>query len=272
MNHDMLVITGFACIITFILVALQGYRTYIAPFDSLKASLNFWRLRRCLKACYREKQPEMISVEYRRQFDLNNIELTYGEILLHSFYQNLKILQPKAHEIFYDIGSGSGKLVCSAAILFDIKRAVGIEIQNPLYEFSTKLLRKLKHLQRHNADWQTKLAKVQFHLGDMFALGFHDADIIFINATCFQLENWRQLEEMFIQLKPGTRIMMTTKYLNEPHFKMIHSLQYEMSWGYARVSIFKRTTFANNQFNDVIVPTTQLSQQPQAVTQAPTTA
>lgn len=253
MNQDVLLVMGFAVGILTILSTLQLYRTYIAPFDSLKESMNFWRLRRCLKACYRELQPDKISVDYRRKHALDNIELTYGEILLHSFYHNLKLLKPKANEIFYDIGSGSGKLVCSAAILFDIKQAVGIEIQTPLYEFATKLQRKLRHLQKKNLAWQDKLNRVQFHLGDMFSLGFQNADIIFINATCFQLEHWRQLEEMFIQLKPGTRIMMTTKYLNEPHFIMTHSQQYEMSWGYARVSIFKRTTFSDGKFNDAVV-------------------
>lgn len=241
MTADTLFVLRFAGMIVTILALTHTYRTYIAPFESLQTSYDFWRLRRCLKACYRRQNPCKISCDYRNQFKLNNVELTYGEILLHSFYQSMKIAQPREYEVFYDLGSGTGKLTCSAAILFNFKKIVGIEMQQPLHHFSTRMLRKLKALQKNNPEWQSRYDKVQLIEGDFLQHDISDADVIFINATCFQLETWRRLEEKFCQLKPGARILMTTKYLKEPYFKLLHTMSYEMSWGYARLSIFVRT-------------------------------
>src|SRR5438046_2754042 len=53
---------------------------------------------------------------------------TYGEILPESFLQMVQAAQPKEGEVFFDLGSGTGKPVFLAALAFPFSRAVGIEL------------------------------------------------------------------------------------------------------------------------------------------------
>jgi len=241
MDSDVLFVLQFSIGVGLLLSAAHAYRVYIAPFDSLRRSVEFWRLRRCFKKFYNIAELCQLSLTYREQQSLDNVEFTYGEILLHSFYQAMKAARPMPHEIFYDLGSGAGKLIHSAAILFDLRKVCGVEIQQPLFDFSAELHQKLQTLSKHDARWQQQLDKVEQHLANILEFDFSDADIVFINATCFQLEHWRALEVKFKQLKQGARVIITTKYLKEPEFVTLHTQCYDMSWGYARVSVFRRT-------------------------------
>ena len=64
----------------------------------------------------------------------SHCDLTYGELDLEFFEELLALVRPRADEIFIDIGSGCGRLVCSAALQHEWRRAIGIEVVRGLHE------------------------------------------------------------------------------------------------------------------------------------------
>lgn len=240
MDKDIIFFLEFVMFFAGITSIARAYRTYIAPFSTLSQGLDFWRLRRCLIGAYSKTNPDQLSMDYRKKHQLNNVELTYGEIILKSLHEILQVANAKPHEKFVDLGSGTGKVACSACVLFNFREVIGIEIQDALYDFSNSLLTKLKSSNPRSQHWQDKLKRVTFLKQNFLDSNLDDADIIFANATCFSTDTWRQLEEKFKRCKPGTRYIMTTKYLKDPAFKLLHSVCYPMSWGYARLSVYER--------------------------------
>ena len=60
--------------------------------------------------------------------------IQYGEVSAASFARCLEWVTPVAGEVFYDLGSGTGKAVLTAAALHPLAATCGIEIQPRLHE------------------------------------------------------------------------------------------------------------------------------------------
>ena len=55
-------------------------------------------------------------------------EFTYGEVLFCYFIPLLNLVSPKPGEIFWDLGSGTGKALAIAALAFPfLKKVCGVE-------------------------------------------------------------------------------------------------------------------------------------------------
>jgi hypothetical protein len=93
---------------------------------------------------------------------LNDSSLTYGEIVFSTFVSTMrKVFQiwkegPSSEKrvtssivgpVFVDLGSGAGRAVCAAAILFDFSRCVGIELLEGLHAISEEAVRRLCKIQ-----------------------------------------------------------------------------------------------------------------------------
>lgn len=66
--------------------------------------------------------------------------LTYGEVLLAPFLAILREANPRRSEVFYDLGSGTGKAVLMAATAFNFARVVGIEVLPELHRVAERVL------------------------------------------------------------------------------------------------------------------------------------
>lgn len=162
-----------------------------------------------------------------------DLKLTYGEIDFLSFSALLSSLQPKPQDIFYDLGSGSGKACFTAALSFSIHRCIGIEILADRYALSqTAWQRAPKPIQQ----------QVQFIHDDFLNQEIIDATIVFVNATGFFNQDMQQLEKYLIRsLKPLTKVVICSKMLNPDSFELINTAMVNMAYGPAHVNIFQKT-------------------------------
>lgn len=158
----------------------------------------------------------------------------YGEIQFLPFFALLEKAMPRKGEVFYDLGSGIGKAVFTAALYFDFKKTVGIECLPGLNRAAHTQLQKA-------TDYLIpieKLAPIQFVEADFLNYDFSDANIIFINATCFSYSTWEQLVAKFKLLKSGSRLIVTTKKMPADAFEVIQQSFALMSWGVNLVRIY----------------------------------
>jgi len=200
--------------------------------------MDFQKAKKIFNSLYEGIDGYKISFEGRKKLSYHDQSLTYGEILFDSFYEILKKVQPKEGEFFYDLGSGTGKAVFAAHLLFPFSKTTGIEILPELCQISKNILEKYEKQLRPKILEKNNQQKIDFILSDFFQFNFLDADVLFVNSTCFYQELISRLENLFLSLKRGARIIMLTKKLNNESFYLVDSLLYKQSWGEATVNFY----------------------------------
>ncbi|MDF2866705.1 MAG: histone methylation protein [Gammaproteobacteria bacterium] len=183
-----------------------------------------------LKRLYHNVNAVEIARKAWQQRQFRDYAFIYGEIDLISFIAILEAAQLKSDDIFYDLGSGAGKAIFTAALAFNFKVCKGIELVPELYQLSCQLKQQLPKL----------MTQIEFINADFLTVDFSDADVVFINAACFVGEAWQAIVAKFIQLKAGTRIIVGSKELPIQHFNLMDENLRYMSWGKAMVRIYRR--------------------------------
>jgi SAM-dependent methyltransferase len=177
-----------------------------------------------------------ISYDERQSSNCESKDFTYGEVELGTFSDLLKIAKAKEGDIFYDLGSGSGKAVVTAALSCSFSKIYGVEILEGLYKLSKEICGEMKTLLTHNLKTEIEMINSNF-----FDVDFFDADIVYISSTCFSDDTMEQLEKKFLNLKPGARVIMLTKGLqSKDDFEQEYQELRKMGWGTCTVRIYRR--------------------------------
>ncbi|HAT4481990.1 TPA: hypothetical protein I9282_002836 [Legionella pneumophila] len=195
-----------------------------------------------LEALYKKAHTKSYSIRYRLLHLIQDKEFIYGEINFLSFYTILERATPSNQDIFYDLGSGSGKAVLSAILFFNVKKSIGIELLPPLYEQSNTLLKKVtQRFQQHDdeKEYLPQTERIQFINDSFLHYNFGDANIIYVAATCLTDATWSELISKMARLKPGSRIIVTTRMIHHEQFESIYQGIELMSWGLCPVRIYK---------------------------------
>lgn len=184
-----------------------------------------------------------ISRGERARLNIQNEEFTYGEVEPTSFISILDSVKPQVNEVFYDLGCGTGKAVYVAALCFEFSKICGIELLPGLYTVASNQIDHLRrivavHGAKTSREYQEKIARIEFINDDILNCDISDADIIFINATCFYPQTWEAILQKFNELKVGARVITTTKKINDEHFHNLYQTQYLMSWGMNTVNAY----------------------------------
>lgn len=165
--------------------------------------------------------------------------LTYGEITPESVQYMMEMTNPQSGEVFYDLGSGTGKAVIFAAFLAPFKRATGIELIDDLWQSAadsgSRYLSEVKPLHPEKHDQE-----VDFRLGSMFDHDTSDGDVFFTHCTCFDDAMMDQISKKLEACKPGTRVVTVTKGLTSPEFELVNSTPFRLGWGEATLCFYRR--------------------------------
>lgn len=207
-----------------------------------KSTVHYDRCLTIFKKLYSNVNAAKISISERNTKGLSdNIAYTYGEVVFYSFVRILEMAEPKPQEVFYDLGSGAGKAVFIAGLVFDFSKACGIEKLEGLYNLSIETLANLKTLPERETLLSHKETNIQFIHGDFLQEDFSDADIVFINATCFRGDLFNEIIVRLLKLKPGARVILGSANLeNIGGFELKYSNLHLMSWGLNAVKIYQR--------------------------------
>lgn len=164
--------------------------------------------------------------------DNHDPTLTYGEIEFDAFACCLSLTSPKPSDHFYDLGAGTGKACLTAAMIFHIKHATGIECLAPLYHESVRIKHKLPPALQNRLTFRHDL---------ILNTDLSPATLIFMNATGFFGDDWHKIVQFLTKYSSsGTRIILTSKSLPESHFHLMHQTRCQMSWGAAHIRIYTK--------------------------------
>lgn len=202
-------------------------------------SLNLPEHARVFQQLYQHENGFILSQQARKKQDA--IDYVYGEITFVSFLALLSLTKPDEKSIFYDLGCGIGKAVLACAMVFPIRKSVGVEILPELYFAACKQTKQLASIE--NYEKQTK--KIEFILGDFLKVNLDEATIIFINSTALFNPTWKTLCARLEYLPHLTTVITTSKALPSKLFSVVIQTKVEMSWGvvFAFVHVRKKNNY-----------------------------
>lgn len=174
-----------------------------------------------------------LSLEGREQHQFTSKSFVYGEVVPESFYEMIVDTNPQPGYVFYDLGSGTGKAVILAHLLFDFSKSIGIEYLDTLYNASEAVLKRYEEEIRPTIAKQVEGRILEVHCGDFLKYDLSNADLIFMNSTCFQDDLMEQLEVKLETVRPHAQIISLSKALKSPAFHQYKHKMYEFSWGQA---------------------------------------
>lgn len=155
--------------------------------------------------------------------------LTYGEIDFDGFLNILcDIPKIDQRKVFYDLGSGVGKAVMAAALLGNFRKAVGIEILSPLHFQTATISRALKE-DKYFQNNKNNLPEISFLQKDFLKHDYQEADLVFINSTCFSQELMYALSESLQTIPSGGIVLTVSQSL--PSMDVFKIKKYAFSWG-----------------------------------------
>merc|ERR1712146_675451 len=128
----------------------------------------------------------------------------------------------KPGQRFYDLGSGTGKVVILAGLLgLD---ATGIELIEENWKASCEALDRLKN----QLDMDCS-KRIRFLHANVLDADFADADIIFSSNLVWPDELWTEVSHKALLMQKGS-LIVTHKALNGPAFELITCMQLATNW------------------------------------------
>lgn len=172
-----------------------------------------------------------LSLEGRETLQYSSKSFVYGEAVFEPFYELLKEADPKPGQVIVDCGSGTGKAVFIAHLMFDFSKAVGVELLDPLYNTSEAILQRYEKEFRPQIAGQIGNREIRFIHGSIVDIDFTNVDIVFMNSTCFQEDLMQAMIDPLNALKPNSQVITLSKTLNSPSFDLYKQKMFEFSWG-----------------------------------------
>jgi precorrin-6B methylase 2 len=194
-----------------------------ASFDWLYSNINGKAISKIAKAEHAGNEPfkEVI---------------LYGEIPFATWIEIVEKSQPKKDGVFFDLGSGTGKIVIQSHMIFDFQKIIGIELLEPIYNKACEVLKNYEEKIKIQIPDFIKNRELQLIKQDFFNTDLSEADFIFMNHPFKDRGSFQPLEEKFLrELKKGTKIVTIIRKLSDPRFKHLHTQKYLCSWGEATV-------------------------------------
>ena len=189
---------------------------------------------RLFKEVYEDIEGSSVSQAERRRLEVSDkSEFTYGEVEFAHMIPLLELCNVQPGEVFWDLGCGAGKCLLTVALLYpNLKACSGIEFLPQLHELCQTTLSALPKDSKH--------APIKVIHGDMLAVDWSDADIIFTSSICFPEELINGIFEKAQQLKVGARIMTLKSFPVNDFFDVKYSVRVKMTWGKTGLYILEK--------------------------------
>src|SRR5688572_20494391 len=147
----------------------------------LKAPKSLWQSFVVFTALYRDIDGMAISLSERERLQIKDASFTYGEVTPEGVAAILDVVDPKSHEIFYDLGCGTGKAVFAASLLRNWQKCCGIELLPGLFNICLELREKFLAMPEIKKFFPHKHFAIEFYNEDFLTKDFSDGDVLFVH-------------------------------------------------------------------------------------------
>lgn len=149
---------------------------------------------------------------------------TYGEIMPTATDRLIEHLCMRADDVFYDLGSGVGKVVLHVAMRAAIKRCVGVELARGRHRIARGVLAEVRALGLLRA------RECELRCADFMRVPMLDATVVYTCSTAFSTPFMNELCARLARLTTGLRWVTTQDLDENPWFQLEDVLRLDMSW------------------------------------------
>lgn len=181
-----------------------------------------------------------VARQEKQRLGLQEAATTYGEVVPPAFLDVLGAAEPQPGEVFFDLGSGTGKATFLAALAFPFSRVVGIELLPGLGDTARRVLGQYDAEVRPQLAAEHQRQRIEFIDGDFLAQDLSAADVVFAHGTCYGPELMAQLTLKFEELKPGARVVLAGQTMSSPQFASVKMKVMKTDWGSALAVVYRR--------------------------------
>ena len=155
----------------------------------------------------------------------NSKALVYGELTCRGVEQLGRLLQLGQKDVFYDLGSGLGKVVLQVAMTMPVRKAIGVEIAKGRHQIASRVLQ-VAH--RQNLILAGACAFRNQSLEDA---ALRDATAIYCASTCFSYNAMYRLVRKIAELNREIRLVCLTPVFRKPRrVKLEKTVFLSASW------------------------------------------
>lgn len=148
----------------------------------------------------------------------------YGEITPSAAKQLFGYLELKPRDVFYDLGSGVGKVVMQAALSTKARKVVGVELARSRYKLAEQVRKQAVKEGLIRAD------KAEFRCEDLMKTDLSDATFIYTCSTAFPPAFMRRLTRHLATLRKDLIFISLQDVDDTPFFEHIDTLRLDMTW------------------------------------------
>jgi SAM-dependent methyltransferase len=150
---------------------------------------------------------------------------TYGEMTPTSVQRLLDHLDLGDRDVFYDLGSGTGKIVIQTAMTVPIRKAVGIELSTSRHRDAKRVLGKVRK------EGLLAARACSFRNEDLASSYLSDATVVYSCSTAFSLRFMKVIARKLESLNRDLTFV-SLQELDPPRnrFELTHTLRLDMTW------------------------------------------
>ena len=153
-----------------------------------------------------------------------NSSPTYGEIMPTATDRLIEHLAMKGDDVFYDLGSGVGKVVLHVAMRAPIRRVVGVELARRRHRIARRMLDHVR------ATGLVRARECELRCADFMRVPMGDATVVYTCSTAFPTPFMNELAARLARLTTGLRWVSTQDVDDNPWFVLEDQLRLDMSW------------------------------------------
>jgi len=151
---------------------------------------------------------------------------TYGELTLGGMNTLVEELKLQKNDVFYDLGSGVGKMPVYIYLTTPVKKAVGIELSPTRHAHAIKVKKSLE-----KKGMLDSARALNFLEKSMLDENLSDATIIYMSSTCFSDELMKSITDKLTRENTNPLKILTLKKLpDNTVFQLTKTLSLPMTW------------------------------------------
>ncbi len=186
---------------------------------------------RYLDLIYQQKKPYHLK-------KTDPIQANYGEILPQGLNKLLKHIHLTKQDIFFDLGSGVGRVSAQVFLQTNVQESHGIEYLSELHQ---QAYTAAQRIQTELPVFYESNRKLNFILGDFLRVPFTQATVVLINATCFPPTLLRALAQRINQM-PQLHTVICLRPLPQLTLAFTKAIRIECSWDSALCYLYTTKT------------------------------
>jgi SAM-dependent methyltransferase len=178
-----------------------------------------------LQELYNKKSGFSIDSNENALIESNGGNATYGEITDQAVQKIIDELKPKKNDVFYDLGSGVGRMSVKMYLDSPVKKSIGVELAPTRHNQAVAVKTDLKRLGKIDIN-----RSLEFLQEDILKANIDDATIIYLASTCFSNNFMKQITDRLAKLKKGLHVLTLRQLPNMRSFKLIKQYSLPMTW------------------------------------------